>query len=94
MQDQGSYLPLRLFAWLNLLWVLVAGLIAWLAPAGLPELLRRDDLAFTLLLQAAVSAAILFTGHQLRAGTDLGHKALPAVLVAYGLWLLMALRGL
>lgn len=89
MLSRRGYLPLRLFAWLNLAWVAGQATMALIAPQ-----FRTDGLAFTLSLQALVSAAILFTACQLRAGTDLGHKALPAVLVAYGLWLLMALRGL
>lgn len=88
MLSLQGYLPLRVFGWLNVAWVVALAAGAVWAPQ-----FRTDGMVFTLSLQAVVSAALLFTAHQLRAGTDLGHKALPAVLVAYSLWLLMALRG-
>ncbi|AFV00243.1 hypothetical protein [Simiduia agarivorans] len=51
-----------------------------------------SGLWFYLILQMVLGAALAFCGRQIRAGKDLGHKAFPAVCVAYGLFLLMVWR--
>lgn len=82
-----------LFGWLNVGLCVALSLVSlgmpvsWQAQAG-------QGLWFTLLLQLVVSAALIFSAREKRAGKLLGMKTFPATLVAYGLFLLMALRWL
>lgn len=53
-----------------------------------------SGLGFYLALQTVLGAALIFCGQQIGAGKDLGHKAFPAICVAYGLFMLMVWRWL
>lgn len=55
---------------------------------------HASGLWFYLILQAVLGAALVFCSRQIAAGRDLGHKAFPAVCVAYGLFVLMVWRWL
>ena len=80
------------FGWLNIIIAVVVSSLVLVAPNWLGTM--KPGLFFTLALQLVVSAGLVFVGQQLKAGTDLGHKVYPASLVAYGLFLLMAIRWL
>lgn len=80
------------FGFLNWLLALGAGLCALIAPQLLPA--ADGGLWFSQLLLMVLASAFIFCGRQIAAGRDLGHKAFPAICVAYGLWLLMLMRWL
>ena len=80
------------FGWLNIIFATTLCITALFAPAWIDN--SKPGLFFTLGLQALVSVVLIVTGQQLKAGTDIGHKAYPASLVAYGLFILMAARWL
>lgn len=83
---------LTLFGGLNLVLAPATALIALVQPGWLPAV--DGGLWFSLVLQAVLGAALVFCGQQIAAGKDLGHKAYPAVCVAYILFLLMVWRWL
>ncbi|MBB3167279.1 hypothetical protein [Simiduia aestuariiviva] len=91
MNDNRLFLILY-FGWLNLA-VAASAACLWIwQPHWLPY--NGHGMGFTLILQGVVAAAMIFAVKQRQAGTLLGSKAFPATMVAYGLFLLMALRWL
>jgi hypothetical protein len=47
-----------------------------------------------MILHGLVSAAMVYAAREKMRGSDLGHKAFPASIMSYVLWLCMALRWL
>ena len=47
-----------------------------------------------MIFHALVSAAMVYAAKEKMRGIDLGHKAFPAAIMSYVLWLCMALRWL
>lgn len=81
------------FGWVNVALCIAVALAGLGGPSDwLP--LQGQGLWFTLVLQLAVSGALIFAAAEKRAGNLLGIKTFPATLVAYGLFLLMASRWL
>jgi hypothetical protein len=80
------------FGWMNA----VPGLLTLLVLPfiTLPGSQPRGSWAGMLILHLVVSAALVFASRQKQSGADIGHKAYPACLVAYGLFILMAYRWL
>lgn len=75
---------IQLFALLNLL-AIVLGLFVPVTIAGQAYSWRSAELL--ILVQAAVSMAMLYAAGQTLAGREIGPKTLPASLVSYVLWL-------
>lgn len=80
----------QIFGWMNIAFICVIASIALFTPQDLPD--SGTGLWFTLALQGVVSLGLIYAGKQRSAGTDLGYKTYPAVLVAYALFVIMALR--
>lgn len=77
------------FGLLNFI-VLVVATIQPLGIQGLEYGLQRAS--SLMILQALVSAAMVYAGREKIRGSDLGKKAFPASLMSYVLWLCMTLR--
>lgn len=73
------------------------GLFAILGLAALPwttipQAMDKMAVGSLLLMQLVVSASMLYCAEQKIKGSDIGHKAYPASLASYLLWLLISYR--
>lgn len=88
---QRLYRYTELFGWTNL--PIVFGLLTGRAmPPELTATVPYTSVVMIALLELLVSAGLIYASRQKQAGSPIGHKVYPATLVAYGLWLLMAVR--
>jgi len=75
------------FGWLNLVSVLL--LFMAMPFIDSPPFHEKGSLLSVLVIQFAVSAAIVYASRQKQQGTDIGEKAYPASLASYVLFILI-----